>query len=268
MTKRGKVLRDPGAGPGLLMVEGRQLEFLLEGVWRSEVPPKPGLTVDVDFNQAGNIIAITAVPESQLAKEQAEAAMAAAKAKGGVLVSTLVAKVGMPGLVAGGLLIVAWFFLTAVSVQLPFMGKLQFTFWQVLGYLNANNILEVMGSRRSPSTGIYGFLCVIALAGPFIHQFWKDKRAHLGGLLPIVFMAIVGLMVRSSINSAMGGDVDGPAGDMQRQAQEEIMKAISLGLGTYLSVLVSLYFAGVGTKKFLAAQSSDKLQPHPQKAAA
>jgi hypothetical protein len=194
--------------------------------------------------------------------------MAAAKAQGGALLSSVVAKVGMPGLVVGGLLIVSWFFLTAVSVQLPFMGKLQFTFWHVLGYLNASNILEVMGSRSTPSTGIYGFLAIAALAGPYIYLFWKDKRAHLGGLLPLVFMAIVGLMVRSSINSAMGGNVDGPAREMQRQAQDEIMKAISLGLGTYLSVLVSLYFAGVGAKKFLAAQGSEKLQSQPQKVAA
>jgi hypothetical protein len=36
-----------------------------------------------------------------------------------------------------------------------------------------------------------------------------------------------------------------------------MMKAVSLGLGTYLSLLISLYFAGVGTKKYLAAKASD-----------
>ena len=79
MTKRGKVLRDANAGPGLLMVEGQQYPFTLEGVWKSEVPPKPGLVVEVDFDSTGQVTGITAVPESQLAKEQAEAAMAVAK---------------------------------------------------------------------------------------------------------------------------------------------------------------------------------------------
>ena len=74
MRKRGKVLRDPHAGPGLLMVEGRQYQFLLEPVWRSEGPPKPGLPVEVDFGQSGQILSITVVPESQLAQEQAEVA--------------------------------------------------------------------------------------------------------------------------------------------------------------------------------------------------
>jgi hypothetical protein len=73
MRKRGKVLRDPHAGPGLLMVEGRQYQFLLESVWKSEGPPKPGLAVEVDFGQSGQILAISVVPESQLAQEQEEA---------------------------------------------------------------------------------------------------------------------------------------------------------------------------------------------------
>jgi hypothetical protein len=50
--KRGKILRDPRAGPGLLMIEGRQYWFSMEGVWKSEVPPKPGLAVDVKLDRA------------------------------------------------------------------------------------------------------------------------------------------------------------------------------------------------------------------------
>ena len=73
MRKRGKVLRDPYAGPGLLMIEGRQYPFLMT-VWKSEGPPKPGLPVDVDFAQNEQIHAITVVAESQLVKERTEAA--------------------------------------------------------------------------------------------------------------------------------------------------------------------------------------------------
>jgi hypothetical protein len=53
--KRGKILRDPRTGPGLLMIEGRQYSFSMEGVWKSEVPPKPGLAVDVKLDRAGQI---------------------------------------------------------------------------------------------------------------------------------------------------------------------------------------------------------------------
>ncbi len=72
MKKPGKVLRVPAAGPGLLMIEGRQYWFCLEGVWKSDAAPKPGLTVDVTLNHAEQILAITAVSESPLAVGQAQ----------------------------------------------------------------------------------------------------------------------------------------------------------------------------------------------------
>jgi hypothetical protein len=108
MTKRGKVLRDPrtGAGltgprlalPGLLMIEGRQYWFCLEGVWKSEIPPKPGLAVDVKLDHDGRILAITAVSESQLAEEQAGRFVDTGKAAGVKILRKIAAKCGMPNL--------------------------------------------------------------------------------------------------------------------------------------------------------------------------
>jgi len=98
MTKRGKVLRDPRTGPGLLMIEGRQYWFCLEGVWTSEILPKPGLTVDVKLDHAGQILAITAVSDSQLAEEQAERSADTAKVAGAKILRKIAAKCGMPNL--------------------------------------------------------------------------------------------------------------------------------------------------------------------------
>jgi hypothetical protein len=95
MRKRGKVLRDPHAGPGLLMVEGRQYPFSLESVWKSEGPPKPGLAVDIDFGQSEQILAITVVPESELAKEKVEAAAITQKQRGWKFLDKLAAKCGL-----------------------------------------------------------------------------------------------------------------------------------------------------------------------------
>jgi hypothetical protein len=257
MPKRGKILRDPHAGPGLLIVEGQQHQFFLEGVWKSDVPPKPGLAVEVEFDGQGTLNAITAVPESQLAKEQAEIALAAAKKRGAALASSMVNKFGMPQLVAAGVLIFSWSFLTTVSAHLPFIGELEFTFWQVLGYLNSGNLPQALERHGSPATGIYGFLAVAVIAGPFLHHFWKDKRAALGGLVPLIFMLVVGILVRSSIHKAFGGPANGPYANVQEQAQEELVKAISLGLGAYLSLLASSYFAVIGARQFLAAKGSE-----------
>ena len=256
MKKRGKVLRD--AGPGLLIVEGQQYPFALEGIWKSDVPPKPGMVVDVEFDRENKIIAIYSVPESQLAKEQAEAAMAVARERGAALASGMVAKFGMPSLVAIGLLIVGWFFLSAVSVQLPFLGKLEFTFWQVLGYLNVSNGLQLLERNGHPSAGFYGLLALVAIVGPFLHHFWKDKRAALGGLAPMLFMILVGLVIRSNMQSAFSGG--NTASVYAQQMQDEAMKAVSLGFGAYISGLVSLYFAVVGTKRFLATKGAETLQ--------
>jgi hypothetical protein len=98
MTKRGKVLRDPRTAPGLLMIEGRQYWFCLEGVWKSEIPPKPGLAVDVKLDHDGRILAITAVSDSQLAEEQAARSADTAKAAGIAILRKIAAKCGMPNL--------------------------------------------------------------------------------------------------------------------------------------------------------------------------
>jgi hypothetical protein len=101
------------------MVEGQQYPFTLEGVWKSEAPPATGMVVEVEFDSNSRIVAVHAVNESQIAKEQAEVALNAAKEKGAALASGMVAKFGAPSLVAGGLLIVGWFFLSTVSIKSP-----------------------------------------------------------------------------------------------------------------------------------------------------
>jgi len=256
MKMRGKLLREPNGGSGLLMVQGQQYKFSLDGVWKSEIAPKAGQDVDVDLDQNLQILSITVISESQIAKEQAEQAMAKVKEQGGKIVGNAIAKFGAPALVAAGCLIVGWFWLTTVSDAVPMLGKLDFTFWQVLQMVNASNPAEVMDRGGNGSAGIYGFLAIVALLGPFLHYFWKDKRAVLGCLTPLAFMVIVGIIARNSLLNAFGGgNIPADLGDTAKQAQAEAMKAISLGLGAYLSGLASLYFAAVGAKQFLVARA-------------
>lgn len=253
MHKRGKVLRDTAAGPGLLMVEGQQYPFPLEGVWKSETAPRPGLVVDVQFSEQGDVEAITAVPESQLAKEQAEQALAAARSKGTALASSAVATFGMPTLVAVALLIVGWFFLTAVSYNAGFLGKVDFTFWKILAFANSSNTMQGLSTLNGGgSAGFYGILGFLALAGPFLAYVWKDKRAILAGLLPLVFMLFVALVVRNSIASAVGS----ASGQEMDSIRDEVMKGISIGMGAYLSLLAAIYLGFSSVKKFLIAKAT------------
>ena len=261
LTARGTILRDTSGGAGLVSVAGQQYPFQLEGMWRSEVPPRNGMIVDVAFNAPGQIAAISAVPESQIAKEQAELALAAAKEKGAAFAGAMVARFGARDLIAGGLLLVGWFMLNAVTVDMG-LGKLEFTFWQVLGFVNAGamSVLQQL-SGRGASAGIYGFLALAGIAGPFLHHFWKDRRAHLGGALPLAVMLLVAFMIwnsiRSSVNEAGAGFGGGAELEqMREQMSQEMQKAIALGLGTYLSLGVAGFFALSGVKRFLVARAS------------
>lgn len=108
MKTRGKVLREPNAGPGLLMIGGQQFRFSLAGVWKSEVPPKSGLNVEVELDNNLQVTGITVIPEPQIARESDEAAVPAAKEG----FRKIGAKLGIAVLLAIVLLLAGWFVLT------------------------------------------------------------------------------------------------------------------------------------------------------------
>jgi hypothetical protein len=58
IKKSGKVLREPGTGDGLVIIEGRQFPFSLTDLWQSPKPPKIGMSVEAEFNRDGKLVAI------------------------------------------------------------------------------------------------------------------------------------------------------------------------------------------------------------------
>ncbi len=256
MTRRGKILRDTSAGPGLLVVDGTQHPFQLENQWKSDTVPRAGMAVDVDFDPYGAVTAVRAVPESVIAKEQADQAMRAVRDRGGALAGAMVSRFGGRDLAALGLLLLGWFVLKVGSFGGGMLGEISFTFWQVLGYVNSG--AESIGRRvmgGSASTGIWGFVAVAALAGPFLRHFWADRKAHLGGLLPLALMLVVLWQIYSGIGDAVSGTGSFFGPDAQAMADEmrrEIRDAVSFGAGTYLSFAVGLYFAGTSVRRWLA----------------
>lgn len=252
---RGRILRIPtaAADPGLVVINGQQYQFVLDGVWRSEAMPTAGGTVEVVLGPGDAVTSMSLVDEAQLAKEQTDAALAQAKLKGAAFANGLVAKFGMPTLVALGVLLLGWFFLTAVSYDAGFLGKMDFTFWRVLAFINADNPMQGMRSLSGEggSAGLYGFLGVLALAGPLVGYFWKDKRATLGGMLPLLYMVLVALIVRSVLTK-LGGGISSPA-EMEK-IRAEVMKGVSIGAGAYLSVAAAAYLAFVSARKYLASR--------------
>lgn len=261
MTRRGRILRDTAAGAGLVVVDGTQLPFTLESMWTSETPPVSGMVVDVEVD-GGSVVTIAAVPEGQLAREQAERALTGAKERGAALANVAVARFGVPALVAAAALIVGWLFLTAGSLTTP-LGRIDLTFWDVLGAVNSGAegmVRRMTGSRAS--TGIYGFLAVLAIAGPFLTAAWKDRRAHLAGLLPMLLMLVVawkvwhlGGSVDTSAASQFGAAGADFAGSIADRVRDEVRRSISIGAGAYVSGAAAVYFAMVSVRRYLAASA-------------
>jgi hypothetical protein len=264
------------------------------------------MTVDVELDDGGAVTAIRPVTDSDLAQEQAKQAVNAAGEKGKQLLSFAVVRVGKPALIAVALLIVSCFFLNYCSVKATstvFSVETHITFWQGMGALNIvgddlDNLPQLMADLskysdkhgEKPSAGIYGFICILALAAPLLPLVWKDKRAVLGALLPLIFTLGVTLQylhythsieqsVRTAITKAYSslatGNLEGLMGtgsasqptdprlsaQIQAQVNMEIEQAkksekFSLDLGFYLSSLAALYLAGDGLKRYLVLKAS------------
>ncbi|HWZ81527.1 MAG TPA: hypothetical protein VNW47_02820 [Terriglobales bacterium] len=237
MRKRAKILRDTTQGPGLLMMEGQQYRFSPEA-WKSDAPPRPGLVVDVELGAQGAVQSITVVPDVQLQREQAEATSAATPNRPPS--HSLHTSSTLIQLAAAGLLAATWSSLTAVNLAVPFPGKVEFTFWQILVFLNSGTAPELLDAHDSSSTGLYGVAAIVALAVPFLRRFWKSRLSLLGGLFPLLFMIAVAITFRRSV---------------------ENINTISLDIGTYLSILIGLYLAFAPLKTFLVSQPKDAKHP-------
>lgn len=261
MKKRGKILRAGTAGSGLLMVDGQQYPFSITELWRSEVPPRSGMTVEVEFEQYGKIHAIYPVAELE---SSGNGDLNPGPETGRSIGPNLEGS----NLAAVALLVIGWFFLNSVSIQTP-LGRSDYTFWQVLGYLNSSNSFGALlqGSGNPAGAGLYGFLAVVAISGPLLRYFWRDKRATLGGALPLLFMTAVGLMLRRNIEGSFG-DASGPLGTAIKQISDEAMAAVSLGLGVYLSGLASLLLAIIAFKQIRVTRTERAEHRNARRAAA
>ena len=111
MKACGKVLREPGVGPGLLMIDGRQFRFWLEGVWLSPLPPKPGLNVQVEFNERQQMAGITVIPNDEMRPEPSGTGFLIKKYWRTQRAALWIVRLGVLAGTTGVLLLIAWLFL-------------------------------------------------------------------------------------------------------------------------------------------------------------
>jgi len=284
---RGKVLKVPDATPGILFVNGQQKSFQINGLWRSaSIAPASNLNVDVELNEAGQVLSVRPVSESELAKEQLLLSQRFAQEKIKALAGAAVARIGKSILIATALLIVAWFFLDLFSFRMTFFFPINIhpTFWQSIGAIKAvqdlvDNPLQAIEqvstslSTGRGSKGFYGILAILCLVGPLLPLLWKDKRAHLGALLPLLFtlflafqcyriVAAVKDMGRSAVaQSGVTAEQLASAQNLAGDEFKELSKSVKfhLGLGFYLCVGATLFLAGAGIRKYLVLKASPEV---------
>ena len=57
---KGTIIKTPDTSPGLLVADGQQKTFALEGAWKSQVAPAVNMAVDIELDGAGFITCLTA----------------------------------------------------------------------------------------------------------------------------------------------------------------------------------------------------------------
>ena len=243
---RGTIIKVPDTTPGLLMIDGQQLTFMLEGRWKSPVAPAANMVVEVDLNDAGVVSAITVVDSQQLAKEkldqlsglaQQHGKEAAAIAKQGV--GALAARMGTPTLVAAVSVWLAWFFLPIASIEF-FLVSRSFTFWQILGINEA-----ALSNPSASDHGLFALIGLVAIAAPFAVPFVQHPRAKMlnAGPLAYLVVAILGLVWRASSAAGQAGANSEIARGMAREVASAAWEALSIGIGAYVLIAATGFLA-------------------------
>jgi hypothetical protein len=235
----GTIIKTPDQAPGLLIVAGQQKSFTLEGIWKSPLAPAVNMAVDVEFDDGGSILGLTAVDPQQAAKEklnqlggvaQQHGKEAAEIARQGV--GALVARMGKVTLAAAVIHAIAWFFMPALTIGQNFSpAPRSFTLWDLVG-LDPNTSLEATPANH----GLFALLGLLAIAAPFAAPFLRNPKAKLLYATPLVYLVTAVFVICYDLN------------ELFRHFYSSFDKAMqflgfSLGIGTPVLIIACLALA-------------------------
>ena len=181
----------------------------------------------------------------------------------------LVTRVGIPTLAAMGVLLVAWLFLSTLSVRVTQEQRIGVSFYDVLKIFNSSAGLQGIGADATGGAGLYGLLMWVSLLLPLASHFRGHRYWALGYAAPLAFMLVMLVAVRMQITSGVNkaanvaANLGGMFGDASANAMAKQMldkmvartlEAISFGSGFYVGLLVAAYLAFLGVRRFLAAR--------------
>ena len=262
-TARGRILRDTNNGIGLLSVGDRQVPFSLEANWRGNIAPAIQMHVDIALDDTGNVVSVMPISDKDIAQEKLKVLSTGLTSKIQEhipLMKSYASAIGTPILVAISLLFISWIWLSLISVRVSASVSQSVTMFDALGFINMGGNLESFGQRSSGSSGLYGLVCVLAMLAPLVPTFVKHRYSNLCYFAPLIFSLIFSvvafLKLRSYANAAresMGAfGNSAQMNNMMNAMMDQIMAAVSIGMGAYLSIALALYLAGHGAIKLLA----------------
>jgi hypothetical protein len=193
---RGTIVKVPGAGPGLVVVNGQQKQFTLEGIWKSPVAPAANMTVDVDVDASGAVTAVRVVDMQQLAKEQMRQLSGVAQERGKEAaemarqgIGALAGRMGAVTLGCAVLVWVAWFFFPVAGIDTG-GGQMSYSFWKLI----AVDFKDLESLATGGSHGFFSLIGLIAIAMPFAAPFVQATWAKYLNAAPLAYI-VLGLII-------------------------------------------------------------------------
>ncbi|SAI35237.1 Uncharacterised protein [Bordetella ansorpii] len=253
---RGTILRGTDQGDGLIAADGRQYPFTLEAHWRGARAPAVNQTVQLAFAGNGGLESVTPIETKQLAGEQARQALeqgrqwlSAGQDQGGKLARQITARVGLPDLVAMGLLALASTVFSTLDMRVMGVASGSLSLYSVLGL--AVNGPGAMGAGGAQGPGMLtSILWLLAVFGPLLAYFLRSPKARRAYFLPLVLWAGLLLAIVRTVwvmrdaMQAMRSFTGSNAAfeKMMPNLGAMVWESASFGLGFYLSLAITLYF--------------------------
>lgn len=273
-TKRAKIIKDTSVGDGIFSIDGEQTVFSLQKHWKSDQAPKIEMLVEASFDENNSLISVTAIPQNELVKEQLVKATESTKQLASE-VSGKVIKFGMPvlkefvariGVLSLSLIIViifSWIYLNLIEVRLYANNLQGLSFYDLMKIANNSDQINIDAvNYLRGNAGFYGFLCFLALILPVVPHYVAGKKIWTLYATPFLLMIITISVFYFKIKSAFSSNIEAMKAlggsrmsDIASQMATEFLKAVSMGMGFYVSIIACGLLAALGIRKFLLSST-------------
>ena len=260
---RGRIIHYNGNdGKGIILAEDRQVPFDITQ-WSSDSAPAVNQMVEISVDDVGTPMSIAVVHAQTLAKErlnqftlQSGDQSQQTAAKGKAIFQQLRSRMGTTLMVVCAVLFVAWFIFPALSVRVGLAGR-TFSIFDILG----------LDLQAGVSFGFWSLLGLVAVLLPWLTPSLRARWASLFLCAPLLMIIVAFAHVRWQIHASVARAIDqanqlgGPQAEaivqgMVDQITANAGKAVSFDFGFWVVLLISVYLAFIGIKRYMRSPST------------